>query len=274
MLSTTMIAKKYNFTVRPYFFDFLKNHGFIIKNSKFYELTEKGKKFGGSYKYNEKNERWIVWNENKFIDVIKIFKLRILEMNNIATIDHMIHIKNLDTILKYGLFAHNNPYKKIDISNKEVNNRRNAIEPIYEKSIHEYVPFYFNPRNAMLYRNQKEFGEDIIILGFSNEKVIFTNANAAADDTLFTNDITELFNEEFIDFSEIFSRSWNNFGNPDYKLKQSMMAEILVYNHVEIKYIKYIYCQNDDITNYVKNNYNVGNIIVKTLPKLFFKRLI
>jgi len=194
MLSTTMIAKNYHFKAKPFLFDFLIKNNFIIKKDS-YELTSKGIKIGGKYHSNEKGEKWIVWDEKKFHNTINFFKLEILKQYHIATIDHMIHIDNLDTILQYGLFSHNNPYKKIDISNKEVNSKRIKIEPIYHKSIHNYVPFYFNPRNAMLYRNQQVFGENIIILGFYNkiickDNVIFTNSNAVAKSSIFTNDIT------------------------------------------------------------------------------------
>lgn len=121
----------------------------------------------------------------------------IMDKLRIATVDHMTHVNNLDSIFEYGLLAHNNPHKKIDISNKEVNLRRNSNEPIYNKSIHDYVPLYFNPRNAMLYKTQKEFGDEIIILAFNRntillENSLFTNGNAASDHTLFSNDITEL----------------------------------------------------------------------------------
>ena len=127
----------------------------------------------------------------------------------------------------------------------------------------------------MLYRNQHCFGDNIIILGFSNEivcydKVVFTNANAAANHSLFTNDITQLFNNEFIDFLKVFSNSWNNYGEPDYHLKQTMMSEVLVEKHVDAKYIQIIYCQNNKIKSYIKNNYNVKNIQIVTEPKIFF----
>ena len=274
MLSTTMISKKYGFKAKPYLFDFLLKNNFIIKE-KFYKLTEKDIDVGENYAYNDKGEKWIVWDENKFFRVIKEYKLNVLKQCKIDIIDHMTHIEHLESILKFGLFAHDNLYKKVDISNQEVNNRRIKIEPVYEKSIHEYVPFYFNPRNAMLYRNQHCFGDNIIILGFSNEiicynKVIFTNANAAANHSLFTNDITQLLNNEFIDFSKVFSNSWNNYGEPDYHLKQTMMSEILVEKHIEAKYIRVIYCQNNKTKSYIKNNYNVKNIQIVTEPKIFF----
>ena len=153
----------------------------------------------------------------------------------------MTHIDNLDSILKYGLLSHNNSYKKVDISNKEVNSRRNKLEPIYNKNLHDYVPFYFNPRNAMLYRNQKMFDENIIILGFSKdllllEDSIFTNGNAASDDTIYSNDINYLLK---MDWDSIYSRSWYGSDNESF-IKWSMMAEVLIYKKVKIKNL-YLY---------------------------------
>lgn len=274
MLSTTMIAKKHGFKAKPYLFDFLLDNNFIVKRFS-YELTKKGIQYGGNYAYNEKGEKWIVWDESKFISVIKMFKINIMKQCNVATLDHMTHIENLDTILKYGLFSHNNPYKKVDISNLEVNNRRTNIEPIFKKPIHEYVPFYFNPRNAMLYRNQHLFGDNIIILGFYNDivcynNVIFTNANAAANHCLFTSDITELLNKKFIDFSKVSSSNWYNYGEPDNHLKQTMMSEVLVEKYVESKYIKTIYCQNNKIKKYIQDNYNIKGIKIIIEPRIFF----
>jgi hypothetical protein len=77
---------------------------------------------------------------------------------------HMTHVDNIPSILKYGLQAHGNDFQKRDISNQEVNSRRSRREPIYGKRIHDYVPFYFSPRNPMLYVQNNE--EDIVILVF------------------------------------------------------------------------------------------------------------
>jgi hypothetical protein len=106
-----------------------------------------------------------------------------LEQYGFTSLDHMTHIDNLDTIFRYGLQAHNNPYKKQDISNKEVNSRREYREYIYGRKIHEYVPFYFNPRNAMMYKNRYE---DIIVLAFDKKLLtldgtLFTDKNASTN---------------------------------------------------------------------------------------------
>lgn len=188
---------------------------------------------------------------------------------------HMTHIDNLQNILEHGLIAHDNIYKIVDISNTEVNSRRVKIEPIYNKPIHYYVPFYFNPRNAMLYKNQRIFGDKIIILGFNREilllkNTVYTNSNAAANETYYTNNVNELFNHNFIDWNNVFSDSWNNNGIQDYKLKQKMMAEVLVPQKVEIKMLCKIICIDNTIESYILNNYNIENIEITIDKSKYF----
>jgi len=274
LYSTTTIANRYNITARPYLFDYLiKNHYIERVNGK-YQLRKKGLSIGGQYQ-EKGTEKWIVWNEKKFVDVINLFKLDVLKQCNVFTINHMTHISNLKSIFEFGLLSHTNPYKKVDISNQEVNDRRNKKEPVYNRNIHQYVPFYFNPRNAMLYRNQHMFGNDIIILGFDNSIIfnndfILTNSNAAVDNIQYTNDITDLFKQDFIDWEKVFSASWHDNGNPNYQVKQMMMAEVLIYQKVASNYIKTIYCQNDQTKQYLINNFLTSKIQIIVKPDIFF----
>ena len=108
---------------------------------------------------------------------------------------HMTHIDNIPGILKYGLQAHGNSHQKIDISNQDVNNRRVRREPVYGKRIHDYVPFYFSSRNAMLYAQYNE--DDIVILELDaslmyESGVIFTDGNASSSSTQFYSDLADL----------------------------------------------------------------------------------
>ncbi|MFN8969687.1 MAG: DUF4433 domain-containing protein, partial [Pseudanabaena sp.] len=107
---------------------------------------------------------------------------------------HMTHISNLASIIRYGLLSHNVAHKlnliQSDISDSDVQNIRAGLkDKIYNRSLHEYVPLYFSPRNPMLYR-RKEIQEDIVILGLDpnllfESKIVISDGNAAAGDTLF-----------------------------------------------------------------------------------------
>ncbi|CAK0756599.1 hypothetical protein CCP3SC5AM1_2270006 [Gammaproteobacteria bacterium] len=201
----------------------------------------------------------------------------VLQKLEIEHVFHMTHIDNLRDILNKGLLPHNNPYKKVDISNIPVNDRRNRIEHIYGKNLHDYVPFYFNPRNAMQYKAIKQFGKNIIILVFdadiiTEHGVIITNKNAATDNVIFTNDIEKLLDGTYLNWKDVYSLTWNNYGNPDEKLKQTMMAEVLIPEKVYANKIKHICCQADYMKEFIENCYDIENIesVIKCNNTIFF----
>jgi hypothetical protein len=186
---------------------------------------------------------------------------------------HMTHIDNLENIFKYGLLPHNNKHKKVDISNRDVNARRNKIETIYFKSIHDYVPLYFNPRNAMLYRNQKEHDNNIIILALNPTSIIdnyknnfiFSNKNCSTDGVIFFNKLEKL---KEIDWETLRSHSWND----DTYIKQVMMAEFLVYEKISQQHFEKIYCQDLDIAKKLSQQFG-DKIEIEINEKLFFSNL-
>ena len=190
-----------------------------------------------------------------------------LEQYDFTSLDHMTHINNLDTILKHGLQAHNNPYKKRDISNQEVNNRRESRENIYGRKIHEYVPFYFNPRNAMMYRNKDE---DIVVLAFdkkllAQDGILFTDKNASTNSVHFYNKVDDL---DKINWNLVKSDKWYDKA---LVVKQIMMAEVLVYKQVPISFLKGIYVKNEATKVMLMKKYNFPSRKIVIKPNLFFQ---
>lgn len=184
-----------------------------------------------------------------------------------ASVYHMTHIDNLEGIFSKGLLAHNNNFKKVDISNKNVNNYREKLEPIYNRSIHSYVPFYFNPRNAMLYSVQKRFSSSVVLLEFSNElllksNAVFTNGNASRRDTDFSNNI--YFLNDF-NWNLVFSTSWSGLGD---HVKTAMMSEVLIYQHQGLESLIKFNCQSKSVARMLNNRFNT-NLFVSN-PSLFF----
>lgn len=55
---------------------------------------------------------------------------------NIEYFYHMTSVQNLDGILDKGLQNHYIQHKKIDISNQDVNNRREKKKPVFGHRIH------------------------------------------------------------------------------------------------------------------------------------------
>lgn len=204
----------------------------------------------------------------------------ILEEHAPSTVYHMTHINNLASIFEHGLYAHNNPFKHKDISNQAVNSRRGRIiDSVYHRSLHDYVPFYFNPRNAMLYKTQREFRDQIVILGFDSRILLqpnslFTNANAVASDTMGTNDLQQL---QTFNWNLIFSRSWNGYGE---HVKKAMMAEVLIHQHLSLETLESISCSSAQTTAIInlycqKKPVKLNNTVkINTDTTLFFENLL
>jgi hypothetical protein len=164
-----------------------------------------------------------------------------LDQYKIQYLFHMTHIDNLANILEHGLLAHDNPYKQKDISDCDVNSRRSRAEPIYHKSIHSYVPFYFDPKNPMLYV-RRGMQKDIVMLVLRKELitqdgVLFTDGNASVASTSFYDDLSKI---DKLDWACIHDEWWTNHLDG----KRTSMAEVLVPDFVDVKNIEGIICNN------------------------------
>lgn len=200
-------------------------------------------------------------------------------LDGMSEIFHMTHSSNLKNILLYGLQNHYNAYKKVDISNQEVNARREKVKRIYGHKIHDYVPFYFNPRNAMLYKNRNN--ARVIILGFDVRVIkdhsagfLISDRNASADEAKFSRYLPDLQNPNFINFNDVFSQRWCNNGVRYDDIKQRMMAEILIDDVVYSRYIRSIYVKNQMCKKAVEDQFGEDlktyNINVIVDPAKFF----
>ncbi len=193
---------------------------------------------------------------------------KILDNFGIYYIYHMTHKDNLNNILKNGLLSHGNRLVKTDISNQDVNDRRSILEPIYNRSIHAYVPFYFSPRNAMLYSRQ-EIQNSLIILALDRSLIyqpnsLYTDGNAAVDGTKFYNDLNQIQN---LNWKCIHAKMWTDFQDG----KRIKMAETLVFNDVPTKYIQKIFCRNSYLKQYIEREIKLNSKIkVEVNQDLFF----
>ena len=170
-------------------------------------------------------------------------------LDGMREIFHMTDRNNLQNILLHGLQNHYNTYRQVDISNQEVNARREKVERIYGHKIHDYVPFYFNPRNAMLYRNRRNarviiLGLDVRVIKDHRNGFLISNRNASADEAKFSKNLPDLQDPNFINFDDVFSSRWCNNGIANNDIKQKMMAEILINDVVYSRYIRSIYVKD------------------------------
>lgn len=174
--------------------------------------------------------------------------MQILNEYKIKYIYHMTHYKNVENILANGLLSHNNTFVNEHIDNENVNERRNKQEPIFNRNIQDYVPFYFNPKNPMLYVNH-EHQDDIVIFAFSRdllleEQTLFTDGNAAVKNTKFFNNLDNL---DELNWECIQSRYWHEFEDG----KREVMAEVLVHGKVGIEHLEKIFCYDEATKNFI-----------------------
>lgn len=178
---------------------------------------------------------------------------------------HMTHIQNLSSILASGILSNAEIKRRrvsiADISDSSVQARRDEIEPIYDRSIHEYVPFYLNPKNPMLYR-RKEMQNEIVIIAVSTSVLssnchVFTDGNAAANATLFSDDESVINNSKDV----LCAQYWTDYDDG----KRRRCAEVLVYPSVGVKYIERIACNNEATRARVASITNIQSTIEKGL---------
>ena len=191
---------------------------------------------------------------------------RILDSHNIEYLYHMTHIDNLESILRNGLFSHKNKYQKVDISDCDVNSRRSRAEPIYHKLIHSYVPFYINPKNAMLYKRQ-EIQNEIVILKLRRELIygngtIFTDGNASSQHTSFSNNLNEL---HLLDWDCLNDDNWYTHDDG----RRTRMSEVLVPNYVCVDNIEAVIC-NNSITEKNIKKLTSTQCVIDCVNKFYF----
>ena len=198
-------------------------------------------------------------------DDINVEQRQKLEKYKINYLYHMTHKDNLENILRYGLKSHNEAKKenlnKVDISDNQVNDRRSRKEPIFKRSIHDYVPLYFNPKNPMLYV-RKQLQNDIVILAMNpmllyNDDALFTDGNAASNPTKFYRNIDDL---EKLDWSCINSSSWYTYQDG----KRLRCSEVLVYSIIKTNQILKIFCNNSTTEEFAKQK--IGNFVNGKIP--------
>lgn len=156
---------------------------------------------------------------------------------------HFTHITNLRGIREHGLLSQRamalRGLRAVDISDPDVQRWRDRPEPIFGCPIHEYVPLYFNPKNAMLYK-RRELRMELVILAVPLVKAqehvyIFTDGNAASGSTVFSLDMETSKTSDAV----LKAGYWSEL--PDGKRRRC--AEVLVHEQVPMADITHAYCR-------------------------------
>ena len=197
---------------------------------------------------------------------------KIIEKNNSIQIlqyfYHITHLSNLDSILAYGIYSHDQAHRKsgfkTDISNQDVQWRRHhKMDPIFNRKIDEYACLYVNPRNAMLYVIKNNADKLCILMinpnVINSRDHIYTDGNAASIDTSFgvTPDIISPI--EHI----LKSQYWSDYSDG----KRASCAEVLCYPSISSKFIDGIIVKHLDLAKQISNRTKL-NIYVD--PSAFY----
>ena len=268
LISTTNYGRIIGINAKPYLFEYLQKFKLIKKRNKSYELTDEGHKLG-EYLSTDDGKKYIGWNK-ALLD--KIFHPIVSDITKTLDFElfHLTHITNLKPISDQGLKCHNDISGNEDISNPKVNILREREIKSFG-SLHDYVPLYFNPRNAMLYQTCINFKDEIIILEIKKEIInknntLFSRGNAAKKNSYFTHCKIKVAS---FDWDMINSETWKDPGGSE-EQKSMMMSECLIYKSISSSHIKRIHCKDISTANKVSELRKTNIQEVQISPELYF----
>ena len=193
--------------------------------------------------------------------------LRLLRQQEIPCFWYMTHKYNLHSILKNGILNHDDAYRletnHVDISDPEVQKRRETKEPHFKRTIHSYAPLYINPQNPMLYV-RRHLRNDLLIIEvkpsvlFDSEYLI-SDGNAASPRTKFYRSIEEI---DKLPWDVLKANYWKGYEDG----KRKRCAELLVFPKVEPQHISVVHCYS----RVTKESLGNCGRDVRLSPKLFF----
>ena len=167
---------------------------------------------------------------------------------------HITHRENIKSIVEHGILNFYDAQKlntsHIDISNPDVQKKRERTEEHYKRRIHEYSSLYFNPKNAMLRylwdkKNDLCFLQ-VSLLALAEVEYLISDGNAASQVTKFYYSLDQL---NLLSWDIILAENWASHDDG----KRKRCAEVLIYPKIHPDYIKNIYCFSIDTENYLAN---------------------
>ena len=194
-----------------------------------------------------------------------------LDRHSVKFLYHMTHVDNLTNIAKTGLRSHNlaGAFDPTDISDPDVQRRRQQVDPIFQRPLHDYVPLYFRARNPMLSVRRDQQSEIAVL--YVNRSVmlrpgiVFTDGNAAASSTKFYSDLSDL---DSLDWKCLDAEYWTQFEDG----KRKRCAEALIPYHVRFGHVRRIVVHNDAAAEIARvatsNALTPGSILIR--PSWYF----
>jgi hypothetical protein len=199
---------------------------------------------------------------------IKAQAKRTLGNHGIFSFWHLTEKLNVSSIVNQGILNHKDARKgqmQRDISDPEVQLNRDRNDPFYGRSLYDYAPLYFNPRNPMMFRRKEldlcliEVSIDLLNL-IDENRCIFTDGNAASAASKF-----------YCSYKDLNQIPWDAL-EPEYWTdildgKRKRCAEVLIFPNVDPIYIIGVHCSNRDTQIFLNNQGHVA----RYSPHMFFR---
>jgi len=186
---------------------------------------------------------------------------------NVNCMWHLTHRDNVDKILERGILSHRESHQlglnNIDISDPGAQRWRERSDNPHDRKIHEFAPFYINPKNPMLYVRRSLQDElcllEVSLSALESNQYLITDGNAASRDTQFFDSVEKL---NQLPWDVLRAQYWTNFADG----RRKRCAEILVYPKVSARMINCIHCCSQETLNYVLGR----DVDVQITHKYFF----
>lgn len=201
----------------------------------------------------------------------------------------IVHWKNIEHILKYGLCSKSHPKRDpayIEIGHSQlIEDRHDTLIPIEGYgTLGEYIPFYFWGHSPMLYmiaygrQGVKQYPQDDIVYIVINTASIierrlpyvFTDRHAKRRTANFSTDPADLMN---LRWDVIKSKDWKNIAE-DIERRDFKQAEFLVRHHIPTELIEMFVVKNQvkktEIEEIISNLELAVPVVVAREGKLYY----
>jgi O-acetyl-ADP-ribose deacetylase (regulator of RNase III) len=210
-----------------------------------------------------------------------------LEFDNMARaigiegLYYITHVDNIVSILENGILSHSLIESKginhQKIYNASVVNRRSGRKVIGEKTLWDFANVYFQPRNPMMYvvdRNISDIDNVAIFLIskriLNNKEAFIVNGNAAS----LSSEIISSSDDRFKDvLREIRKNVDNDWWKEEDGTKRKIMAECLIPNFIDPKFIEAIYTPTEKAKDSISQKISLKfpAVSVAVAPEKFFR---
>lgn len=174
----------------------------------------------------------------------------IFQPKKLSRLYHITTLENLSSIIQSGIMSRN-LIERLNItpdfiSNSEIMDNRKTVFVEQDKNLHHYANTYFQPRNSMLYSLVKEQSKTIIVIEVNLD--LFSPGIFVSDGNAVNSQLISSSDPNYHDYLVKFEEKVVNTSEFSGTVKRQVMAECLVPDIIESKYVKSVHIHVEDNT--------------------------